>query len=61
MELTKEQLEQLQKDLAQAKSYSGLMDKNRAIGTPQGFRTEQLRQSEMTKHPSYDIICVPKK
>lgn len=54
MELTKEQLEQLQKDLANAKSYADLMGKDGAIRKLLKNSVEQLLQSEMTEHLGYE-------
>lgn len=54
MQLTKEQLEQLQKDLAGAKTYHDLMGKDGAIKKLLKNSLEQLLESEMSVHLGYD-------
>lgn len=54
MELTKEQIEQLQKDLASARSYADLMGKDGAIRKLLKNSVEQLLQSEMNEHLGYE-------
>lgn len=54
MELTKEQLEQLQKDLANAKSYADLMGRDGVIKRLLKNSLEQLLESEMTEHLGYE-------
>lgn len=54
MQLTKEQLEQFQKDLIEAKSYNDLMGKDGAIKKLIKTSLEQLLESEMSEHLGYN-------
>lgn len=54
MELTKEQLEQLQKDIANAKTYEDLMGKDGAIKKLLKSSLEQMLAAEMDEHLGYE-------
>lgn len=54
MKLTKEQLEQLQRDLANTKSYADLMGRDGVIKRLLKNSLEQLLESEMTEHLGYE-------
>lgn len=54
MQLTKEQLEQFQKDISNAKTYADLMGKDGAIKNLLKNSLEQLLEEEMSEHLGYD-------
>jgi transposase-like protein len=54
MQLTKEQLEQLQKDLANAKTFEDLMGKDGAIKKLMKNSLEQMLEAEMSEHLGYE-------
>lgn len=54
MQLTKDQLDQLQKDLANAKTFEDLMGKNGAIKKLIKNSIEQLLEAEMSEHLGYE-------
>ena len=54
MELSKEQLEQLQKDIANAKTYEDLMGKDGAIKKLLKSSLEQMLTAEMNEHLGYE-------
>ena len=54
MELSKEQLDELQKDIANAKTYEDLMGKDGAIKKLLKSSLEQMLTAEMNEHLGYE-------